>query len=218
MRGAGGTDRGAGGMLQPSHSQTQSGSDQSKRSEESSQRARLGGIKRTMPCVQPHCGDCRCLLASSLPAAPSGDARPALAATHGSSESTEARWRFVLSSHGVRGVCHGTPCLLLSPALSHTQYTESPDARRTLQPSATAFGVAFFFLALPPQVSAQSQAWRAAGIPREARARHADSSPQTTRAVAARARAASPRSARQAPRLTHREQAPRRIPGKSPRD
>jgi hypothetical protein len=164
MRGAGGTDRGAGGMLQPSHhSQTQSGSDQSKRSEESSQRARLGGIKRTMACVQPHCGDCRCLLASSLPAAPSGDARPALAATHGSSESTEARWRFVLSSHGVRGVCHGTPCLLLSPALSHTQYTESPDARRTLQPSATAFGVAFFFLALPPPVSAQSQACRAAG-------------------------------------------------------
>ena len=173
-----------------------------------------------MPCVQPHCGDCRCLLASSLPAAPSGDARPALAATHGSSESTEARWRFVLSSHGVRGVCHGTPCLLLSPALSHTQYTESPDARRTL-PSATAWSCIFFSRARP-QVSAQSQAWRAAqlaaGIPREARARHADSSPQTTRAVAARARAASPRSARQAPRLTHREQAPRRIPGNSPRD
>jgi hypothetical protein len=81
-------------------------------------------------------------------------ARPALAATHGSSESTEARWRFVLSSHGGRGVCDGTSCLLLSPALSHTQYTgraQSAEAcaRNAQQPLL----VAFFFSevsALPP--------------------------------------------------------------------
>ena len=112
------------------HSQTQSGSDQSKRSEGSSQRARLGGIMASAPC--PACS--RTAVTADVSSRhhslqPRAAMRaPHWAATHGSSESTEARWRFVLSSHGVRGVCHGTPCLLLSPALSHTQYTESPDA------------------------------------------------------------------------------------------
>ena len=188
-------------------------------------------------------------------------ARPALAATHGSSESTEARWRFVLSSHGGRGVCDGTSCLLLSPALSHTQYTGRARAQKHVRATrSNRFWLHFFFRrlsALPPlltriavaslrvqcdgnarweydlqplltllsqsrthhlrgewaayalerscyltpglQLQAPSNHSRgrhcpAAGIPREARARHAASSPPTARAVAARARAASPRS------------------------
>ena len=80
--------------------------------------------------------------------------RPALAATNGSSESTEARWRFVLSSHGGRGVCDGTSCLLLSPALSHTQYTGRARAQKHVRATrSNRFWLHFFFLrlsALPP--------------------------------------------------------------------
>jgi len=167
----------------------------------------------------------------------------------------------VLSSHGGRGVCDGTSCLLLSPALSHTQYTGRARAQKHVRATrSNRFWLHFFFrrlLALPPLLTriavaslrvqcdgnarweydlqplltllSQSRThhlrgeWAAyalescyltpglqlqqapsnhsrgrhcpaAGIPREARARHAASSPPTARAVAARARAASPRS------------------------